>query len=262
MTSEPAAGDLYALRPDLYDLMHADYQGDVQFLREFVQLAGAAPEVLELGCGTGRLLLPLLEAGAAVTGLDREPAMLGVARRRLAPYGDRARLVTGEMRRFTLPQTFDLAVLGLNTFMHLLTAAAQIDCLQAIHAHLRPAGLLFVDLPNPHATLRELPTALLHQFTRPSPTAPGTLVTLWSATSFAVADQLVQSTLFFDESEGAGGPVRRTVGEVTLRLTFRYELELLLARAGFAVRSLYGDYDSTPYQDESERLICIAAALA
>jgi hypothetical protein len=134
--------------------------------------------------------------------------------------------------------------------------------LQAIHAHLRPAGLLFVDLPNPHAMLRELPTVLLHQFTRPSPVASDTLITLWSSTAFSVVEQLAHSTLFFDECDGPGRSLRRTVGEVTLRLTFRYELELLLARAGFAVRSLYGDYDSAPYQDESERLICIAAALA
>jgi SAM-dependent methyltransferase len=262
MTTEPAAGDLYALRPDLYDLMHAGYEDDARFLREFVQLLGESPEVLELGCGTGRLLIPLLEAGASVTGLDREPAMLTLATRRVAPFAERAQLISGDMQHFSLSRLFELVVLGLNSFMHLLTTAQQLDCLRAIRAHLRPAGLLFIDLPNPHAMLREIPTVLLHQFTRPSVLAPQSQVTLWSSTTFASAEQLARSTLFFDESEGQGQPVRRTISNVTLRLTFRYELELLLARSGFAVRSLYGDYDSAPYHDDSERLICVATALA
>ena len=61
MATKPAAGNLYALRPDLYDLMHAGYEGDVRFLQEFVRRLGESPDVLELGCGTGRLLLPMLD---------------------------------------------------------------------------------------------------------------------------------------------------------------------------------------------------------
>jgi hypothetical protein len=78
----------------------------------------------------------------------------------------------------------------------------------------------------------------------------------------SMAEQLTQTVLFFDEVSGAGSPVLRTTAEVLLRLIYRYELELLLARTGFAVRRLYGDYQSGPYEDGSERLICIAVALA
>jgi SAM-dependent methyltransferase len=262
MTSEPAEGDLYALRPDLYDLMHAGCADDAGFLHELVQLLGTSPDVLELGCGTGRLLIPMLEAGAWVTGLDREAAMLGIARQRLAGFPGRAQVVTGDMQRFSLPQQFDLVVVGLNTFMHLLTTSQQLDCLRAARAHLRATGLLVIDLPNPHGILREIPDVPVHQFTRRSLSVPSTLVTLWSSTSVSVAEQLMRSTLFFDECAGPGEPLRRTVGEVTLRLTFRYELELLLALSGFAVRDIYGDYDSKSYHSGSERLICIAVALA
>jgi hypothetical protein len=66
----------------------------------------------------------------------------------------------------------------------------------------------------------------------------------------------------FDEVTGETGTLRRTVSDIVLRLTYRYELEHLLARTGFTTRVLYGDYESSPYEDESERLICVAAALA
>jgi SAM-dependent methyltransferase len=255
--------DLYARRPDLYDLMHAEHVDDLRFLEEITASLGESPRVLELGCGTGRLLMPLLDAGARVVGLDRDGAMLEVARSRLALYGERVRLVEADMCGFRLDERFDLAVIGLNTFMHLLTQADQIACLEAIHRHLRPAGLLLLDLANPHTVVQETPLGVVqHRFTRPAPLDPGATVTLWSCTTMNVAEQMTQTVLFFDEVSGAGGRVQRTTAEVTLRLIYRYELDLLLARTGFAPRRLYGDYQSGPYEDGSERLICLAAALA
>jgi SAM-dependent methyltransferase len=255
--------DLYSSRPDLYDLMHAEHTDDVRFLEDFAGSLGDSASILELGCGTGRLLLPLLAAGAHVVGLDRDGTMLEAARRRLEAYGDRVRLVMGDMRHFSLPERFDLAVIGLNTFMHLLTTNEQLDCLEAIHAHLRPGGMLMLDLVNPHAVVRDTPLGLMqHRFAMPVESHVPTLVTLWSSTILAPAKQLSHTTLFFDEIDTATGLVRRTLAEVTLRLTYRFELELLLARAGFSVKQLYGDYESSPYDDDSDRLLCIASALA
>jgi SAM-dependent methyltransferase len=257
------SSDLYAMRPDLYDLMHADHVEDMRFLEEFAGLVGEEPQVLELGCGTGRLLVPLLDAGARVVGLDRSPEMLKVARERLAQYADRVKLVEGDMRHFELPNRFDLVVIGLNTFMHLLTTSDQLACLESIRRHLRPAGLLLLDLANPHAVMRETPLGVVqHRFTRPAPLNPDTTVTLWSTTFVANARQLTQTTLFFDEVASSTGTLQRSVTDVYLRLIYRYELELLLHRAGFSVRNLYGDYESSPFDDDSERLICVGIALS
>jgi SAM-dependent methyltransferase len=260
-TKEPF--DLYALRPDLYDLMHAEYADDLRFLEELATGAGDEATVLELGCGTGRLLVPLLDSGARVVGLDMGGAMLDVARERLSLYGDRIRLVEADMRSFTLEERFDLEVVGLNTFMHLLTPSDQIACLTCIHRHLRPAGRLVLDLENPHMVVRDTPQHVTqHRFTRLAPLDPETAVTLHSSTAISLADQLTQTLLFFDEVPGAGGSVQRTTAAVMLRLIYRFELELLLSRTGFAVRHLYGDHHGGQYEDDSERLICVASALA
>lgn len=256
-------GDLYSTRPDLYDLMHADYTDDVSFLEDLTASLGDDQLALELGCGTGRLLMPLLAAGARVVGLDRNSTMLDGARQRVAAYGDRARLVEGDMRHFNLGDHFDLALIGLNTFMHLLTTHEQLDCLESIWRHLRPGGWLVLDLANPHAVTRETLTSVLqHRFSKPAETDAGMLVTLWSSTVLSPATQLTHTTLFFDEMDTATGIVRRSISEVLLRLIYRFELELLLARTGFAVKYLYGDYESAPYDDDSERLICVGSALA
>jgi ubiquinone/menaquinone biosynthesis C-methylase UbiE len=206
----------------------------------------------------------LLDAGASVTGLDREPAMLNIAADRLATYGDRVQLIEGDMTRFDAPgDPFDLAIVGLNTFMHLLTIRQQLACLECVHRHLRSGGSLLIDLASPHAAIRDTQQGVvLHRFSRALAASPDVLVTLWSATVFSTAKQLAHTSLMFDEVTGETGTLRRTVSDIVLRLTYRYELEHLLARTGFTTRVLYGDYESSPYEDESERLICVAAALA
>lgn len=255
--------DLYARRPDLYDLMHAEQVDDLRFLEDLAGSIGDAPHALELGCGTGRLLVPMLDAGARVVGLDRDAAMLRVAEGRLALYGERVRLVEADMRQFDLGEQFDLAVVGLNTFMHLMTQADQLACLATLRRHVRPAGVLLLDLANPHVVLQETPQSVVqHRFTRPAPLDPSTAITLCSSTTIGAAEQLTRTVLFFEEVGDAGRRIQRTTAEVLLRLIYRFELELLLARTGFAVRRLYGDYHSGPYEDGSERLICVAAALA
>ncbi|MGH2391285.1 MAG: class I SAM-dependent methyltransferase [Chloroflexota bacterium] len=256
--------DLYQTRPDLYDLMHEDQVDDARFVRDYAATLIDGARVIELGCGTGRLLLPLLESGASVTGMDREPAMLKTAADRLGAYGDRLTLVEGDMTRFEAPGgPFDVAIVGLNTFMHLLTIRSQLACLMCIHQHLRPGGSLMLDLASPHAALRDTQQGVvLHRFSRPLADNQAVLVTLWSATVFSTAKQLAHTTLLFDEVDGESGAFRRTLSDIVLRLTYRYELEHLLGRAGFTTHALYGDYESSPYEDESERLICIAAALA
>ncbi|HEY8286889.1 MAG TPA: class I SAM-dependent methyltransferase [Chloroflexota bacterium] len=263
MSGDPA-GDFYRARPDLYDLMHEDQVEDIEFVRHSVAMLPDGARVLELGCGTGRLLRPILEDGAVAVGLDREPAMLRVAASKLGMFGERLGLLEGEMTRFEAPgEPFDLALIGLNTFMHLLTMRNQMSCLECIHRHLRPGGTLLIDLANPHSVLRDTQQGMTqHRFTKLGSRDADTLTTLWSATMFNLTKQLAHTTLLFDEVDNRTGLFHRTSADIVLRLTYRYELEHLLARTGFTTRALYGDYESSPYEDDSERLICSCAAFA
>src|SRR5579884_4032744 len=93
--------DLYADRPDLYDLLHDDLSADITFYSG-IAAAVVPPDgrVLALGCGSGRIMAALLEGGYRVTGLDKDPAMLKRAAQRLANQaGDHKRLVLGDMCR-------------------------------------------------------------------------------------------------------------------------------------------------------------------
>src|SRR6267378_2019276 len=142
----------YAFIADLYDhvVPYRD-RPDVTFFVEAASKAGSP--VLEIGCGTGRVLIPTARAGIDIAGLDLSPHMLRVCQERLLDEPEavrsRARLIQADMRNFDLAQNFKLATLPFRPFQHLTTVSDQMSCLESIHRHLVKGGRLILDLYNP-----------------------------------------------------------------------------------------------------------------
>jgi SAM-dependent methyltransferase len=264
---EPSVGpyvDLYRDRPDLYDLLHDDVTQDLDF---YAGIADAAvpPEgaVLELGCGSGRVMAALLDDGSRVTGLDDERVMLARARRRLARFGDRARLVHGDMRRLdAIPELgaerFDLVLVAANTFMHLDDHRGQQACLQGIRSHLAPGGSAVLDLANPFHVMA-LPQGVVTLRRQARDDATGQEITVTGVLEVDPTAPRVLDRLYVDQY-GPDGVVRRLLSRVELRLIFMPELELLLAAAGLGIADAYGDYDLGPYHKDAERMIVVIKA--
>jgi SAM-dependent methyltransferase len=132
----------------LYDVF--EFDADLPFYLDLARQEG--PRVLEVACGSGRLLMPLVRAGLCVVGIDISPHMLALARVKLeaAPVAGQAELVQTDMRTFELDQRdFDLAIVPVKSFAYLTETDEQLQCLESIRAHLRPAGLLALDLLHP-----------------------------------------------------------------------------------------------------------------
>ena len=114
--------------------------------------AGSGP-LLELGCGTGRVLRPLARAGYEITGIDLSAQMLEYCRVRLdaepAEVRDRVTLSLGDMTSFDLDQRFGAIFCAFNTFHHLRTVEQQLACLDRCRAHLMAGAPLVLDLFNP-----------------------------------------------------------------------------------------------------------------
>jgi len=120
----------------LYDAIPAyGARADVAFYLEEAERAGASSRVLELGCGTGRLTLPLAQAGHEVTGIDLSPAMLARARAKLgaqpSSVRDRVTLLEGDVSRIELSETpaFDLVVAPFRVLQHFVAIDDQLDVL-------------------------------------------------------------------------------------------------------------------------------------
>jgi SAM-dependent methyltransferase len=242
-----------------YDADFAEHDEDVAFYRQMASRTGGP--ILELMCGTGRLLLPLVREGHSVTGVDVAPAMLARCRANLKREGleERATLVEADVTQLALDTRFELALIAINSFMHLPDVEAQLVALQQTHAHLTPGALLILDLFNPDPrTLLADERVLL--FVKSFELEDGRSVQKYLIQRRDFATQTSHVQFIYDELDDQGR-VRREIIPFTMRWLYRYELEHLLARAGFRVEVIYGSYDLDPFESASPQLLVVASRL-
>lgn len=248
----------YDLIAPFYDAEHAQFTEDLDMYQNYAEMS--IGRILELGCGSGRVLLPLAQAGYELTGVDTSAAMLQLARQRLqeAHVISRCTLVQQDMTRLNLEQKYRLAFIALGSFAHITHRSAQKEVLAGVRAHLSTGATFIVDISNGDARyMEELSGQVLHQGTWHQD--DGSVLTHFVSPANATDKHLLELTHFYDLHQ-QGGPVQRTTITTYLYLFERAEIELLLEQAGFVIKDVYGDYDFSPYRLESPRMICITEA--
>lgn len=239
-----------------YDADFGYFEDDVPFYRELARSSGGP--ILEAMCGTGRVLLPLAQAGYRVTGLDISPALLEVAREKIQEEGlsGQAELIEADICLDAPQGPYGMAFIALNSFMHLTNTRSQLAALQRIHGALRPDGILALDLFNPD--LRAIANYNNNMvFDKTMTLDDGTQVYKFVTQDADPANQILSVQFFYDEL-GKDGIVRRNVRPFELRWLYRYELEHLLARAGFKLEAVYGNYDLDEYSAGSDLMLTVA----
>jgi SAM-dependent methyltransferase len=256
----------------LYDSFIADYYDtspilakrteDVAFYVNAVKKYG--DPVLELGCGTGRITMAIAEAGYRIVGLDISEKMLEragekrAARRREAR--ERVHLVQGDMTDFDLGEKFRLIVVPFRPFQHLLEIEQQIGCLDCAKKHLAANGRLILDFFQTDAERihdpKFLNESLLAEYDLPG----GRHVAMSERVAAVHRGQQRNDVEMIFRVTHSDGKQERLVMAWTLRYFFRYEVEHLLARCGFRLEAVYGDFDTSPLEDESPEMIFVATA--
>jgi SAM-dependent methyltransferase len=241
----------YAATAEFYDYV-VPYQTrqDVAFFVEAAQASGGP--VLELGCGTGRVLIPTARAGIAIYGIDSSPYMLDICERRLeqepTEVQNCAQLDLADMRDFDLGQTFKLITIPFRPFQHLIAVDDQIACLHGVQRHLADDGRLILDLFNPSLPALAREVTGEEQGDEPE-------FTLLDGRRVLRRNRIVARDVFrqYNDIEliyhvtYPNGGTDRIVHAFPMRYFFRYEVEHLLARCGFTVEALYADYDQSPF---------------
>ncbi len=241
-----------------YDADYRNYVDDIETIGLLAEETG--DPILELGCGTGRVLAPLAAAGHTVTGVDVSPALLALARAKLADAGVSAKvqLVEADLRTLALAQRdFRFAFCTSNTLMHFTTPEEQLTVLRQAYAHLAPQGLLLIDLFNPDVIRLTTVNGLQELADEWHDAVSGVHVLKWCVRTVDWAEQL-QDTLFIYEEAYPDGHGRRHICPFTLRFLWRNEAELMLTAAGFMVEAVWGDFDGGDYSANSDHLILLA----
>jgi SAM-dependent methyltransferase len=224
-------------------------RGDVEFFVSEAVAAGGP--VLELGCGTGRVLLPSARAGASMWGLDASESMLARCREKVAAetraVRERVRLTVGDMRDFRFDVEFQLVTIPFRPFQHLATVDEQIACLSCVRRALADGGRLILDVFNPSLTAL-LDESWLQERSSGAPfaLADGRVVERTERVTGRDYQRQVVSVEMIYHVTHPDGRRERLAQAIEMRYFFRFELEHLLARCGFDVVAAYSDYKRTP----------------
>lgn len=254
---------------ELYDFLPLyTERKDVDFYIEEAQRAAAhaAPgvtPVLELGCGSGRILVPTAAAGVRIVGLDLSPAMLARCRAKLAAQPAevraRARLVEGSMTDFHFHEKFQLITTPFRAFQHLIAVEDQLACLARVREHLAPGGRLILDMFHVNPAGMYDPEWMKEREDGPPATLPDgrRFRRTHRIVAFHRATQCneVEFACYLTHPDGRE---ERITQSFPFRYFFRYEVEHMLARAGLRTAAVYGDFARSPFADESAEMITIA----
>lgn len=242
---------------EFYDILYQGLDYGIDF---YVGLARKAQgPVLDIACGTGRVLLPVLQAGVDADGLDLFPSMLETARRKLAALGLSPGLYRGDMADFQLPRRYVLIMITFNAFCHMLTTEDQLRCLRCIRRHLLPGGVLAFDGGFPGIAWigasqdeRVLEAEVKHPDT-------GRTLRLFDIRNFDRVAQVQHSRneVELDDADGAPRIIHRS--EFRVRWTYKAEMELLLRAAGFARYEIFGGFDRRPLMHETDPMVVLAS---
>jgi SAM-dependent methyltransferase len=247
---------------ELYDVIYESRSAkDVGFFVDYAKKAQG--RTLELGCGTGRVLIPTAASGCEITGLDISPHMLRKCRENLSKQGEevqkRVKLIQGDMTDFQTGELYSLVTLPFRPFHHLISVEEQKACLNHAHKHLLPRGLLVLDLFNCYPPIMYDPRFQTEQEDQRDLKLPGnrSLHCTGRIAEFHL-DRQYNDTELINYITDPEGKVERLVQAFPYRYFFRYEVEHLLELCGFRVIDLFGDYERSVFSRKSPEMIFVA----
>lgn len=251
----------YDLRARFYDVdMGANNSGaDIGFYAS--QAKNASGPILELGCGTGRITLPLVQAGCQVLGLDSSSAMLHQLRSKAqailtADERQRLHLVQADMRAFRFDRRFALVLCPYAAFNYLITTEDQASCLEGVRAHLPTGGRFLVDNFVPHYDLLCRPDGeRMFDFRRPL--GDGRFLERHKSIVKDRAAQVNVVTRYYRVLAEDDTELEALTTVDRIRYSFRFEMEHLLERHGFQVEAILGDYLGAPYSYEAQMMVFV-----
>lgn len=244
------------IQPEVYDLYYSWQTHDIPFY--VARAREARGPALEVGCGTGRILLPTLQSGADIDGLDLHPGMLEVLKRKASALGLNPRVLKADMRDFTMPRRYALVTIPFRAFMHNLTTDDQLRTLRCCHEHLESGGALVYNLFYPSFDRLVAPDGepyVEQEFPHPATGLPVVMITTRWADR---VNQVMRVEREVRESGPRGEMAAVHRDRFSLRWTYRAEMELLLQGAGFTRWQVCGGFDQRPLLKDTDEMVWTA----
>jgi SAM-dependent methyltransferase len=230
-----------------YDRSNVSYRDDIPFYLRQTEKYGAP--VLELACGTGRITIPIAQAGFEISGLDVSKGMLSYAGEKTKNLNLPITWVHGDVRKFNLRKKFNLIIFPFNSIAHLHDLQSIDACFQRVKKHLAPGGRFILDMFNPEFRFiirdSEEPRLVAEY---PDPDSDNTVV-ITETHHYDKATQVNHIQWHYQIGE------KEFTHELNMRIFFPRELDALLIHNGFEIEIKYGDFDESPFVSSSQKQI-------
>jgi SAM-dependent methyltransferase len=253
--------------PELYDLVNAgSFQGDIEWYRQKARVCGG--RVLELGVGTGRVMLPIAQDGVSIHGIDADPGMLAELRRKIASLPadvqKRITLAEGDMRSFRAEGTFALVIIPFRAFLHSVTASDQVACLRSVHDHLEPGGTVAFNVFHPSLDYMAQHVGAFAGVWRWRGThalSDGRVIVRSEANRYDTVHQRVRSQQRYEEYAADGNLVRTFLQRLELAYLYPADIRRLLEQTGFGQVHITGGFNGQPFASDTDELVVEATRL-
>lgn len=225
----------------------ADYdrflRGDEEETVRFLVKQSRGGRTLELAIGTGRIAIPLAQAGVPVEGLDLSPEMLAVLRSKTT--GDQIPVTLGNFRDIPVTGSFRFIYLVYNTFFNLLTQEDQVTCLANVAKHLEDDGTFLVEAFTPGYLFRLRD----NQYVDAEAIEVGEV-----RLDVARHDPVTQ---LLEESHVVLSSTGVSVSPIVCRYVWPSELDLMARMAGLRLLDRWGGWNEEPFNPESRRHVSV-----
>jgi SAM-dependent methyltransferase len=238
---------------ELYDIFCGGIDYDLEYYTSLARRSGGP--ALDVACGTGRVTIPMLQAGVEVDGVDLHQPMLDRLRAKASALGYAPILHKADMASFQTGRRYRLVTICFNAFIHNVTADDQIGCLRCCRESLEEGGLLAFDTFFPGRYVIGTPPGTRVMEGEIEDPRTGETLRVWDTRTFDLVAQ-TQLSVMEVESVNAAGEVRTIHrSEFLTRFVYRAEMELLLHLAGFERWEIAGNFEGKPLTDETDSMI-------
>ena len=235
-----------------YDLIYHKVRDGVDNSFYLEKIKNSGGKILEVGTGTGRLLIEALEKGADIYGIDISPAMLEILKAKLT-CDQLSRISLQNIVDFKSDITYDLIIAPFRVFMHLISVEEQLNALNNVYKYLNPGGQFIFDLFVPD--LKPLIKGLENTVDFEGEYEPGKRVKRIVSTKPDLINQIIDITFRLEWNDDKSDYIKEW--KTPLRFFFRYELEHLIERSQFKDFKISGDFMGNELNHDSKEFIII-----
>ncbi|MEF8873872.1 MAG: class I SAM-dependent methyltransferase [Candidatus Thermoplasmatota archaeon] len=239
--------------PIYFDGKHYDAwterEVDIPFYKKQVENYG--DPVLELGCGTGRITIPIAREGYDITGLDISRELLRRGKEKAEKDELDIRWIEGDMRKFSLDRKFNLIFVPFNTIQHILSLEDLERVFENVKRHMNTDGRFIVEFFNPDLDILNRDPQEEHEVMEyDNPDGEGR-IKITEKTSYEKAKQMLHLKWFYNFED------RRVTREWTSRIWFPKEVDEVFKYNDLEIEHKYGDFDESPFTNNSGQQIVV-----